>query len=46
MYCMFLNDLTGKVLVRSVYMVPVVASVRATKQSISWATQAFWVENI
>ncbi len=39
---MFLNDLTGKAPVRSMYMVPVVASARAAKQNISWATQALW----
>ncbi len=46
MYCIFLKDLTGKVPVRSVYMVPVVASVRAAKQNISWTAQALWVGNI
>ena len=46
MLIMFLNELTGKVLVRSVYMVPVVASARAAKQNISWATQALWAGNI
>jgi hypothetical protein len=43
---MFLNDLTGKAPVRSVYMVPVVESVRVAKQNISWAAQALWVGNI
>ncbi len=43
---MFLNDLTGKVPVRSVYMVPVVASARAAKQDISWAAQASWAGSI
>jgi hypothetical protein len=43
---MFLNDLTGKVPVRSVYMVPVMASARAAKQNISWAAQALWLGNI
>ncbi len=43
---MFLNDLTGKVPVRSVYMVPVMASARVAKQNISWATQALWAGNI
>jgi hypothetical protein len=39
---MFLNDLTGKAPVRSVYMVLVVASARAAKQNISLAAQASW----
>ena len=39
---MFLNDLTGEVPVRFVYKVPVLASVRAAKQNISWAAQALW----
>ncbi len=43
---MFLNDLTGKAPVRSVYMVPVVVSARVAKQNISWATQALWAGNI
>ncbi len=43
---MFLNDRTGKAPVRSVYMVPVMASARAAKQNISWATQALWAGNI
>ncbi len=43
---MVLNDPTGKAPVRSVYMVPVVASVRAAKQNISWAAQASWAGNI
>jgi hypothetical protein len=43
---MFLNDLTGKVWVRSVYIVPVLASARAAKLNISWAAQALWVGNI
>ncbi len=46
MYCMFLNDLTGKAPVRFVYMVPVVESARAAKQNISWAAQALWAGNI
>ncbi len=32
---MFLNDLTGKAPVRSMYMIPVVESARAAKQNIS-----------
>ncbi len=43
---MFLNDLTGKAPVRSMYMVPVVESARAAKQNISWTAQALWVGNI
>ncbi len=46
MYCMFLNNLTGKAPMRSVYIVPLVASARVAKQSISWAAQALWAENI
>ncbi len=43
---MFLNDLTGKAPVGSVYMVPVMASARAAKQNISWAAQASWARNM
>ncbi len=43
---MFLNDLTGKAPVRSMYMVPVMESTRAAKKNISWAAQASWVGNI
>jgi hypothetical protein len=46
MYCIFLKDLTGKAPVRSVYMVPVVASARAANQNISWTAQASWAGNI
>ncbi len=46
MYCIFLNDLTGKATVRSVNMVPVVASARGAKQNISWTAQALWAGNI
>ncbi len=35
MYCIFLNDRTGKAPVRSVYMVPVLASASTAKQNIS-----------
>jgi hypothetical protein len=43
---MFLNDLTGRAPVRSVYMVPVMEFARAAKQNISWAAQASWAGNI
>ncbi len=46
MYCIYLKDLAGKVPVRSVYMVPVVASARAENQNISWTAQASWAGNI
>ncbi len=46
MYYIFLKDLTGEAPVRSVYMVPVMASARAAKQNISWTAQASWAGNI
>ncbi len=41
-YCMFLNDQTGKIPVMLVYIVPSVALVRAAKQNRSWTVQALW----
>jgi hypothetical protein len=41
-YCMFLNDQTGKAPVMLVYILPSVTSARAAKQNISWTVQAFW----
>ncbi len=41
-YCMFLNDRTGKAPVMSVHIVPSVALARVAKQNISWTMQALW----
>ncbi len=45
-YCMFLNDHTGKAPVMLVYIVPSVALARVVKQNISWTTKALWGGNI
>ncbi len=41
-YCMFLNDQTGKALLMSVYIVLSLALARAANQNISWTAQASW----
>ena len=46
MYCIFLNERTGKALVRSVYMIPVLALASAAKQNMSCMAHASCVGNM
>ena len=45
MYCIFLNDLTGKSPVRSMNMVPVLALASAAKQNMYYMAHASCVGN-